>query len=118
MKALQSSLYDMTIEAVVFDSGNVVSQFEPVKVFRDESGQWFARGTKVMAETGFFTDPLSPQNQGFLSRLFGRYTRAAPRVSDPTLHGAAIEGGEYLNRAYKVIKETFYLRSLSYLTVS
>jgi hypothetical protein len=78
-----------------------------IDTFRDMSGQWFVRGKKVMNETGFFTDPLHPQNEGFLSRLFGRYTRAAPRVTDEVLHGAAIEGGEYLNRSHKIINGAF-----------
>lgn len=71
---------------------------------RDASGQWFVKGTRAMPETGFFTDELHPLNEGFLSKLLGRYVRAAPRVSDANLHGAAIESGEYMNRAHKVIR--------------
>ena len=75
-----------------------------IQTVQDMTGQWFIRGRKTMNETGFFTDPLHPNNEGFLSRTFGRFVRAAPRVSDETLHGAAIEGGEYLNRAHKAIQ--------------
>lgn len=90
-------------EIVVFDAGNAVSQLEPVQVFRESSGQWFAQVRKDVAETQWFQDPLHPPAQGFLSKMFGRWFRSSARVSDPELHGRALEVGSRLGRARKVI---------------
>lgn len=91
-------------ELVVFEADNIKSVFEPVQTFRDVSGQWYARARINVPEQGFYTNALHTETQGFLSRLLGRYTRAAPRISDPELHGRAVTAGSIVNRAQQIIE--------------
>jgi hypothetical protein len=74
------------------------------RVERDMSGQYFAKVTVDMPEAGWLVGKLEPPQQGFVSKMLGRYFQAAPRISDQLLHGQAIEGGSYLNRAQREIQ--------------
>lgn len=74
-----------------------------IQTFRDHTGQYFARITKDMPEAGWLVGKLEPQEMGFLGKAIGRWFSSAARTSDPTLHGMALEGGSYLNRAARHI---------------
>lgn len=74
------------------------------EVFQDMSGQYFVRGRVNINDTQFLTNELHPGSAGFLGRMFGRWVRSAARLSDPALHGRALEAGTYINRAHKVIQ--------------
>lgn len=92
-------------EVLIFDPANAISTFEPAQVFRDMSGQYFVKARFDIPETGFYTNPLHPPAQGFMSRLFGRWVRSTGRISDPDLHGRAVTAGSLLNRAHKIIEK-------------
>ncbi len=75
------------------------------KIVRDMSGQYFAKITVDMPEAGWLVGKLEPDQQGFVGKMVGRWTRAAPRISDSQLHGMSVEAGAYLNRAQRHISE-------------
>lgn len=91
-------------EVLIFDPTTINQAFLPDEVFQDVTGQYFVRGRMNIKEDGFYTNPLTAPSQGFLSKMFGRWTRSASRVSDEELHGRALEAGTYINRAHKVIQ--------------
>lgn len=96
--------WDNDREINVFDPNTAAPEFLPTQVFQDVSGQYFVRGRVNISDTQFFTNPLTPPSQGFLSRMFGRWIRSAPRITDEALHGRALEAGTYINRAHKAIQ--------------
>lgn len=76
-----------------------------IEIRRDMSGQFFAKIEVDMPQSGWLVGKLTPPQQGFVSRMVGRWFQAAPRVSDTQLHGQAIQAGTYLNRAQRNIQE-------------
>ena len=71
------------------------------RIVRDMSGQFFAKIEVDMPVTGWLVGKLAPEHQGFVSRMIGRWTQSAARISDPILHGQALEANSYVNRAMK-----------------
>lgn len=75
------------------------------EIVRDMSGQFFIKITKDMPETAWLSGKLQPEQQGFVSRMLGRYIQSVARTSDPLLHGRAVEAGSYINRQLAVINK-------------
>lgn len=73
------------------------------EAFRDETGQWFVRGRKNIAEQGYATDELHNPTQGFVSQITGRWVRSASRVTDYLMHGKAVQSGSTIGKAQKVL---------------
>lgn len=76
-----------------------------IQTFRDSSGQWFAKITRNMPVEGWLTGELKPDQMGFVGKMLGRWFSPAARLSDPILHGQAIDAGSYLNRAARHIDD-------------
>lgn len=72
--------------------------FEDAVVQVDDSGHWFYKVNRPISEEGFFVNEMTSPNQSWLSKLWGRWTRSAARITDEKMYGKGRQANDVIAR--------------------